>query len=81
MFTAAAKTVAEQVNAKQPGASLLPHVEDLRAVSATVAVEVAKAAATEGLARARLTDVVQQVQGTMWQPVYPQIKIKQEARA
>ncbi|BCL77955.1 putative NAD-dependent malic enzyme 3 [Ktedonobacteria bacterium brp13] len=81
MFTAAAKTVAEQVNTKQPGASLLPHVENLRAVSATVAVEVAKAAAAEGLARAHLTDVVQQVQDTMWQPVYPQIKIKQEARA
>ena len=81
MFTAAAKTVAEQVNAKQPGASLLPHVENLRAVSATVAVEVAKAAAAEGLARAHLTDVVQQVQDAMWQPVYPQIKIKQEARA
>lgn len=81
MFTAAAKTVAEQVNAKQPGASLLPLVENLRAVSATVAVEVAKAAAAEGLARAHLTDVVQQVQDAMWQPVYPQIKIKQEARA
>lgn len=81
MFTAAAKTVAEQVNAKQPGASLLPLVENLRTVSATVAVEVAKAAAAEGLARARLTNVVQQIEDAMWQPVYPQIKIKQEARA
>src|SRR5258708_5263547 len=42
MFTSAAKAVADQVDAKQPGASLLPHVDNLRAVSATVAVEVAR---------------------------------------
>lgn len=80
MFTAAARAVADQVNAKQPGASLLPHVENLRAVSATVAGEVAKTAAAEGLARVKLTDVVQQVQDAMWQPEYPQVEIKQEAK-
>ena len=36
------QAVADLVDAKQPGASLLPHVENLRTVSATVAVEVAK---------------------------------------
>ncbi len=36
MFTAAAKAVSDHVNAKQPGASLLPQVQNLRAVSATV---------------------------------------------
>ncbi len=81
MFMAAAKAVASLVDAQQPGASLLPHVENLRAVSATVAVEVAKAAAAEGLARVELRDVVQQVQDAMWQPIYPQLLIKQEARA
>jgi malate dehydrogenase (oxaloacetate-decarboxylating) len=80
MFMAAARAVASLVDVDQPGASLLPHVENLRAVSATVAVEVAKTAAAEGLARVSLTDVVQQVQDTMWQPEYPQILIEQEAR-
>src|SRR5579859_985824 len=73
MFTAAAKAVADQVNAKQPGASLLPHVDNLRTVSATVAVEVAKTAASEKLARVELTNVIQQVQDAMWQPEYPEL--------
>jgi malate dehydrogenase (oxaloacetate-decarboxylating) len=80
MFMAAARAVAGLVDVHQPGASLLPHVENLRAVSATVAVEVAKTAAAEGLARVQLTDVVQQVQDAMWQPIYPQIQVRQEAR-
>lgn len=80
MLMAAARAVAGLVDARLPGASLLPHVENLRAVSATVAVEVARTAAAEGLARAQLTDVVQQVQDTMWQPGYPQLLITQEAR-
>jgi malate dehydrogenase (oxaloacetate-decarboxylating) len=79
MFMAAARAVAGLVDARLPGASLLPHVDDLREVSATVAVEVAKAAAAEGLARAKLTDVKKLVQDAMWQPVYPQIMIRQEA--
>jgi len=73
MFTAAAKAVADQVDAKQPGASLLPHVDNLRAVSASVAVEVAKTAAAEHLARVELTNVIQQVQDAMWQPQYPEL--------
>jgi malate dehydrogenase (oxaloacetate-decarboxylating) len=80
MFMAAAKAVAGLVDARLPGASLLPHVENLRAVSATVAVDVARTATSEGLARAQLTDVVQQVQNAMWQPGYPQLLITQEAR-
>jgi malate dehydrogenase (oxaloacetate-decarboxylating) len=79
MFMAAAKAVAGLVDARLPGASLLPHVENLRVVSATVAAEVAKTAATEGLARAHLTDVVQQVQDAMWLPGYPELLIPQEA--
>jgi malate dehydrogenase (oxaloacetate-decarboxylating) len=80
MLMAAARAVASLVDARQPGASLLPHVENLRIVSATVAAEVAKTAAAEGLARVQLTDIVQQVQDAMWQPVYPLLQIKQEAR-
>jgi malate dehydrogenase (oxaloacetate-decarboxylating) len=78
---ATAWAVASLVDPTPPGASLLPLVENLRAVSATVAVEVAKTVAAEGLARAQLTDVVQQVQDVMWQPGYPQLLIPQEARA
>jgi malate dehydrogenase (oxaloacetate-decarboxylating) len=78
-LAAAAQAVANQVDAKQLGASLLPHVENLRVVSATVAVEVAKKAAHEELARVHLTNVVQQVQDAMWQPEYPQIVLKQKA--
>jgi malate dehydrogenase (oxaloacetate-decarboxylating) len=80
MLMAAARAVASLVNAQQPGASLLPLVENLRAVSATVAVEVVKTAAAEGLARTQLTNVVQQVQDAMWQPVYPQLVIAQQAK-
>ena len=76
MFLAAARAVAGLVDVHLPGASLLPHVENLRVVSATVAVEVAKTAEAEGLARVQLTDVVQQVQDAMWQPVYPQLQTK-----
>lgn len=81
MFMAAARAVAGLVDVQSPGASLLPLVENLRAVSATVAVEVAKTAAAEGLARAQLIDVVQQVQDTMWQPVYPHLAVAEAAFA
>jgi malate dehydrogenase (oxaloacetate-decarboxylating) len=74
MFAAAANAVASLVEVQQPGASLLPHVDNLRSVSATVAVAVAETAAKEGLARAKLTNVIQQVQDAMWQPVYQPIK-------
>lgn len=79
MLTTAAAAVANQVDAKQPGASLLPHVDNLRTISATVAVEVAKKAASEEQARVPLTNPVQQVQDAMWQPEYPQIVLRQEA--
>jgi malate dehydrogenase (oxaloacetate-decarboxylating) len=73
MFTAAASAVSSLVTVRQPGASLLPHVDDLRSVSTTVAVAVAEAAEAEGLARVKFTDIVQQVQDAMWQPEYPRI--------
>ncbi len=49
MFAAAANAVSSLVAVRQPGASLLPHIDDLRSVSATVAVAVAEAAAARGL--------------------------------
>jgi malate dehydrogenase (oxaloacetate-decarboxylating) len=74
MFAAAANAVSSLVTVRQPGASLLPHIDDLRSVSVTVAVAVAEAADAEGLARVRFDDIVQQVQDAMWQPEYRRIE-------
>ena len=74
MFAAAANVVSSLVTVRQPGASLLPHVDDVRSVSATVAVAVAETADAEGLARIKLGDIVQQVQDAMWQPEYRRIQ-------
>ena len=73
MFAAAASAVSSLVAVRQPGASLLPHIDDLRSVSVTVAVAVAEAAHAEGLARVKFDDIVQQVQDAMWQPEYRRI--------
>jgi malate dehydrogenase (oxaloacetate-decarboxylating) len=74
MFAAAAAAVSSLVAVRQPGSSLLPHIDDLRSVSMTVAVAVAEAAAAEELAGVELDDIVQQVQDAMWQPEYRQIQ-------
>jgi malate dehydrogenase (oxaloacetate-decarboxylating) len=74
MFAAAASALSSLVTVRQPGASLLPHIDNLRSVSATVAVAVAEAAEVEGLARVKFDDIVQQVQDAMWQPEYRRIQ-------
>jgi malate dehydrogenase (oxaloacetate-decarboxylating) len=74
MFAAAASAVSSRVTVRQPGASLLPQIDDLRSVSATVAVAVAETAVAEGLARVKFYDIVQQVQDAMWQPEYRRIQ-------
>src|SRR5215471_15341634 len=70
MLLAAAEAVARQVDVSEPGASLLPLVENLRALSATTAVAVVEAAMRDGVATARIDNRVQAVQDAMWQPVY-----------
>ena len=74
MIAAAADALAGLVNAYRPGAALLPSISDLRMVSATVAVAVAKAAAVDGVAGRPLDDPIQQVYARMWQPDYPEIE-------
>ncbi|HXP83241.1 MAG TPA: NAD-dependent malic enzyme [Bryobacteraceae bacterium] len=74
MLTAAANALSSLVAVRLPGASLLPHIDDLRSVTVTVAVAVAEAAAAEGLAQVKLDDIVQQVEDAMWQPEYRQIQ-------
>ena len=76
MFAAAASAVSSLVTVRQQGASLLPHIDDLRSVSMMVAVAVAEAAACEGLARVELGDVERQVQDAMWQPEYRPVHAK-----
>jgi malate dehydrogenase (oxaloacetate-decarboxylating) len=62
------------VTVRLAGATLLPHIEDLRSVTVTVAVAVAEAAFQEGLAEVRLADIVQQVEDAMWRPEYRRIE-------
>jgi malate dehydrogenase (oxaloacetate-decarboxylating) len=71
MLQAAAEAVAGQVDVSEPGAALLPAVENLRASSATTAVAVIKAATADGVATRKVDNPVQAVQDAMWQPVYP----------
>jgi malate dehydrogenase (oxaloacetate-decarboxylating) len=74
MLAAAASALSSMVTVRLPGASLLPHIDDLRRVTETVALAVAEAAAIEGLAGVHHADTMQQVQDAMWQPVYRNIK-------
>ena len=75
MLLAAAQAVASQVDPTNPGASLLPPVENLRASSATVAVAVARQAEADGVATSSHDNLIQAVQDAMWQPVYPEIEV------
>lgn len=69
---AASDAIAALVDATRAGAGLLPEVENLRAVSATVAVAVTKQAVTDAVAQADLPDPVKAVQDAMWQGHLPQ---------
>ena len=70
MLHAAAEAVAGQVDVSEPGAALLPAVENLRASSATSAIAVVKAANADGVAGKKIGNTVQAVQDAMWQPAY-----------
>jgi malate dehydrogenase (oxaloacetate-decarboxylating) len=75
MISAAAKAIASLSDLITPGAALLPPVDSLRLVSATIGVAVAQAAAAEGLAGRPLTDPIQQVHEAMWRPEYPDFDV------
>ena len=74
MLLAASEAIAAMVDVRRPGASLLPDVENLRDVSATVAVAVARRALEEGVAQADLPDPAQAVHAAMWEAVYPPVQ-------
>ena len=71
MVQAAAAAVAEQADTSQPGAPLLPGLQDLRGTSALVAEAVARAAVADQVARDNPTNLTQVIHGAMWQPAYP----------
>lgn len=70
MIAAAADAVARTVDARRLGASLLPEVTGLRALSAKVARAVINAAITDGVAGVVPDNPVQAIQDTMWKPRY-----------
>ena len=78
MIAASAQAVASLSQVHEPGQSLLPSINDLRRVSATVAIAVAKAAEEDGVAREPLTNPVQQVFEAMWMPSYPELVFDDE---
>jgi malate dehydrogenase (oxaloacetate-decarboxylating) len=73
MLQAAASALAEQVDASQPGAPLLPGVQGLRASSALVAEAVVRAAVADQVASYSPTNPARAVHEAMWQPAYPDI--------
>jgi malate dehydrogenase (oxaloacetate-decarboxylating) len=74
MLEAAANALSSLVAVRLAGATLLPHIEDLRQVTVTVAIGVAEAAVQEGLAMAKLPNIAEQIQAAMWQPEYRAIE-------
>ncbi|WP_242309241.1 oxaloacetate-decarboxylating malate dehydrogenase [Bacillus cereus group sp. BfR-BA-01331] len=82
MFAAAAEAVASMVDTSQPGAPILPEVEELRNISELVAIEVAKVAVAEGVARENLSDddIKIAVKESMWKPEYRQIKAVEKVK-
>lgn len=73
MFVASADAIAEMVDHDKPGAGLLPSIDKLQEVSIKVAIEVAKAAIKDGVARKTPEDIEQAVKDAMWIPEYKKI--------
>jgi malate dehydrogenase (oxaloacetate-decarboxylating) len=71
MLLAASQAIAGLVDIGPPEAGLLPDVENLRAVSATVA----RQATDDGVADPDLADPVQAEQDAMWQAEYESLDV------
>ncbi len=74
MFWAAALAVANSAQLNTKGASLLPSIEELRSVSANVAIAVGKAAIAGGKSHTPAARLEEEVKNTMWEPHYPHIE-------
>lgn len=73
MFLAGARALAGLADPADPAKGLLPSIERLREVSATVAVEVVKEAMVEGVATVEVGDPIEAVEEAMWWPRYAPI--------
>jgi malate dehydrogenase (oxaloacetate-decarboxylating) len=77
MFLKAAQILSEYAPIlKNPQASLFPSLKDLRSISKTIGIEVAKLAFERGTARAENLPIETLIQNTIWYPDYPTIKRK-----
>lgn len=74
MISAAAHSLGGIVDPSQPGAAILPPVEQLTEFSQTVANSVAQTAVDEGITRETITDVKAAVEAEKWYPVYKEVK-------
>ncbi|MGL4831603.1 MAG: malic enzyme-like NAD(P)-binding protein, partial [Propionibacteriaceae bacterium] len=74
MIADAAAAVAECTKDWSEGASLLPGIDQLRMVSAKVALAVIAAAEKAGVATEHPDDPIQAVHDAMWRPEYPAIE-------
>lgn len=72
MIAAAAQAVAHMADVRSLGDAILPSMDSVRTVSATVAVAVAKAAAQDGVAEP-LENPLQDIWSRMWQAEYPKV--------
>lgn len=75
MIAAAAEAVAAMTNAARRGSPVLPSMQQLRAVSAAVAIKVADVAAAEEVATRVLDNPMSDIYQLMWQPAYPQVEV------
>jgi malate dehydrogenase (oxaloacetate-decarboxylating) len=73
MLMATASALAEQVDASQLGAPLLPGIHGLRASSALAAEAVVRAAVADQVAVFNPTNPTQAVHDAMWRPAYPDV--------
>lgn len=73
MLAAAANAVAKMSYSSIPGAPLLPSIQKLHEVSEYVAIEVAKTAISEGIAKANIKDIEKAVANAMWKPEYKEV--------
>lgn len=71
MFMAAAHALADHVDAKAPGESILPPLSAVRDVGRAIAIAVGQAATADGLAPACSDDeLIAKVDAKMWEPAY-----------
>ncbi|CAH0204608.1 putative NAD-dependent malic enzyme 2 [Peribacillus sp. Bi96] len=73
MLAAASSAVSRLSDSSKHGASLLPSIKQLQEVSKSVAIEVAKTAIEEGIAKADITDIEKAITESMWKPEYKTI--------